>query len=195
MSVVSTSFWESVFSLCRAPLTTSLVSIFDEWQRAEGGIAANNPLNTTRPMRGSTRYNDAGVQDYPNAATGAAATAMTLLNGRYPAIVEAMRANKPLSAWSAAPIPAEVDTWGTHDFSNYLRHLPPEEDDMDAQEHQMLQDVWEAFFSAAAPNGPAPWSNVEIIRRQLVTVGAPYNLHPGPVPAAPAPPPPPPATT
>jgi hypothetical protein len=125
MGDVTNAFWESVFSLCRAPLTTNLIVIFTTWQHYEGGSARFNPLNTTRPANGSTPYNSAGVQQYASEASGASATALTLLNGRYPSIVAAMRADTPMDSWSIAPIPDEVDTWGTHGFATHLRTLTP----------------------------------------------------------------------
>jgi hypothetical protein len=142
-------------------------------------------------MSGSTPYNSVGVQNYTSAASGASATAMTLLNGRYSAVVAAMRADTPFDNWSVAPIPDEVDTWGTHGFATHLRSLTPQEDDMTPQQATQLQEVWEAMYAAAPPDGPALWNAVEIIRRQLTILGAPYALHPGPIPTPAAPPPPP----
>lgn len=183
MGAVNTAFWESVFSLCRAPLTTNLLTIFTTWQHYEGGNALNNPLNTERVMTGSRPYNTAGVQDYATETSGASATAMTLLNGRYPAVLAAMRANTPIDSWSVEPIPTEIDTWGTNGFATYLRTLTPQEDDMNAQQAQQLQEVWEAIYAAAPPDGPALWNALEIIRRQNTVLGAPYLMNPGPVPA------------
>ena len=72
------------------------------WVRHETSwppAAASNPLDSTLPEPGSTIFNTivlAGggvihVQNYPDAAEGAAATAATIANGHYPRIIAALR--------------------------------------------------------------------------------------------------------
>lgn len=50
----------------------------DAWQRAEGGTAKWNPLNTTFDLVGATDYNTAGVKNYSRPTWGVCATALTL---------------------------------------------------------------------------------------------------------------------
>jgi hypothetical protein len=51
--------------------------------------------------------------------------------------------------------------------------------DMTPAQAQMLQDLHDIFFLAAegstTPPGNAPWSNVEVLRRQNTDLGAPYS--------------------
>jgi hypothetical protein len=60
------------------------------------------------------------VWNYPDEKTGARATAETLKNGHYPAILAALRADKPIAAWHNAEIRGELNVWGTHGFSREL---------------------------------------------------------------------------
>lgn len=48
------------------------------WETAEGTSAKFNPLATTLRMKGSTKFNSVGVQDYPDLQTGLKATKQTL---------------------------------------------------------------------------------------------------------------------
>lgn len=180
-----------VCSLCHAPFTGNLTTVFETWQRFEGGDAAYNPLNTELVMRGSRPYNTAGVQSYVSAASGASATAQTLMNGRYNAILAAMRANTPIDSWSVAPIPAEIDTWGTHGFAAYLRQLTPaQEDDVTPQLAQMIVDIWDALFGPVpifGGEGVAKPNNLDIVRRAVSPYNAGYPVA-SPPPGTPPPP-------
>jgi len=99
------------------PVTAGGTAILVAWQACEGGVAAQqgfNPLNTTEPAPGSRPLpgNPAGVQLYPSAPVGVAATAATLTNGRYPTILAALRTGQPARLATAAGV-AEIATWGT----------------------------------------------------------------------------------
>lgn len=88
--------------------------LLDAWARAEGGTARYNPMNTTQPWPGATDYNSVHVRNYPSAAAGIAATAATLVNGRYDGIVRDMRAKASITARQIVlRNAAEFDTWGT----------------------------------------------------------------------------------
>jgi hypothetical protein len=119
---------QSVLTLIKAP-SDSLVNIrnLQTWQRYEGGTFRNNPLNTTRPMPGSTPQptEHDEVQNYADAASGIQATADSLLNGRYTAIVMKLRTAAPLPAWNDPSVLAQIDEWGTVDFAVYIRKLAP----------------------------------------------------------------------
>ena len=80
------------------------------WQAREGGGGANNPLNSTQTVAGSTALsgNPDGVQNYPNVAEGISATVITLRNGLYNDILMYLRSGRGftgvtlagLSKWS-----------------------------------------------------------------------------------------------
>lgn len=90
------------------PRTPANVSSLVAWQNREGGGGASNPLNSTEPAPGSTVFNSVGVQNYPDAAEGVAATAVTLRNGNYADVLAALasgqglcgRSFTGLSTWS-----------------------------------------------------------------------------------------------
>jgi hypothetical protein len=84
------------------------------WARAEGGSARYNPLNTTEPWPGATNYNSVGVKNYPSGATGIAATAATLVNGRYPGIVRDLRDGTKDARQIVTGNAVEFHTWGTN---------------------------------------------------------------------------------
>jgi hypothetical protein len=90
------------------------------WEAAEGTTAAWNPLATTMPAPGSTRFNAAGVQNYPSFDVGLDATVRTLRLRHYTAIVDALRRGAParqvLEAVAASP-------WGTGEAA--VRALEP----------------------------------------------------------------------
>lgn len=77
--------------------TARNITTFVAWGIAEGGWFHNdakyNPLNTTQPFHGSHPINSVGVQAYQSEKDGFAATAKTLKNGYYPAILDGLRKN------------------------------------------------------------------------------------------------------
>jgi hypothetical protein len=83
MGAVSDRFYERVLEGIGAPVSSNALTLMRAWQRAEGGSATFNPFNTTQRYGASTPYNKVGVQNYASEADGVAATAKTLLNGRY----------------------------------------------------------------------------------------------------------------
>ena len=112
-----TAFITAVLADLGAPATaadiTSLADWFPrEWPHWPPG-AANNPLDSILSAPGSTDFNTFGgglhVQNYPNAAEGAQATAQTLANGWYPQILAALRAGAGLCG--NPNLAAEFDTW------------------------------------------------------------------------------------
>src|SRR6266487_3335451 len=103
--------WErSLLRLIGAPTTSNNIRALHAWQRAEGGGARNNPLNTTQRWAGAGAYNSVGVRNYPNPQAGARATAHTLSLSPYSGIVQRLRSNSPpgqtLQALTNSP-------WGT----------------------------------------------------------------------------------
>ena len=75
--------WETaLLRRLRAPATKQNLRALAAWQRAEGGGASFNPLNTTQHSSGASNYNGVGVKNYRSPGQGTVATAQTLLNGR-----------------------------------------------------------------------------------------------------------------
>lgn len=110
MAGYSRAWAEAVLRAIRAPVTPNNVQLLDAWSRAEGGRAANNPLNTTQAAPGATNMNSAGVKNYPSPAAGVAATVATLTNGRYGTILSNLRANAPATQTARA---IAASPWGT----------------------------------------------------------------------------------
>lgn len=94
-----------------APVTEANLAFLNAWQRAEGGTARYNPLNTTQTWAGATAYNSVGVRNYPNARAGIQATVKTLLNGHYAAIVNGLKSGASAADLARA---VEASPWGTH---------------------------------------------------------------------------------
>ena len=104
------AFYQAVLRGIGAPWNGATQRFVYAWRQAEGGSARYNPFNTTQRMTGSVAYNRVGVQSYPDAATGVAATVKTLLNGRYAGLVSALRAGASVSAMADA---LAASPWGT----------------------------------------------------------------------------------
>lgn len=90
------------------------------WQVAEGGDADWNPLNSTLKLPGSTDYNSAGVQNYPRALHGIAATILTITGPPhgalyYPGLLGALQSGGDLAAEEIVnQHSAEIEKWGTN---------------------------------------------------------------------------------
>lgn len=93
-----------------APVTPQNLLFVNDWARAEGGSAANNPFNTTQGAPGASSYNSVGVRNYGSPQQGIQATVQTLQNGRYGPIIQALQQGS--SARSAAQALAS-SPWGT----------------------------------------------------------------------------------
>lgn len=87
--------------------------LLDAWQKAEGGEARWNPLNTKLKLYGSTAYNTAEVQNYARPTEGVCATALTLVNGYYPGILGDLQAGTKTAEQIVADRGAQIQTWGT----------------------------------------------------------------------------------
>lgn len=130
MGTVPNSFMQNVLAQIRAPQSPVNISNLQKWQRYEGGTFTWNPLNTTRPEPGSVPgpplpgSHDA-VQNYPNAAVGERATADSLMNGRYTAILVKLWHSNPLPLWNDPSVLEQIETWGTVGFAAYIRSIAP----------------------------------------------------------------------
>jgi hypothetical protein len=114
-----TAYIRAVLADLHAPDTDADVASVKEWVRHETPwppVAANNPLDSTLPEPGATWFNTLPdglhVQNYPNAAEGAAATAATIANGRYPHILAGLTSGAGVCGTAAAD---DFATWsGTY---------------------------------------------------------------------------------
>lgn len=87
------AFADAVLNAAGLPVTQANVNFMLAWMNREGTAASFNPLATTERIPGSVPLpgNSAGVQQYADLATGAQATARTLLNGNYGDVVAALK--------------------------------------------------------------------------------------------------------
>lgn len=129
MGAVPNNFMANVLAQLKAPQTTVNIQSLQTWRQFEGGTALWNPLDTTEYRPGATPYNTFGgnlhVWNYPNAAVGEEATASTLKNGQYTAILVKLWDSAPLPLWNDPSVLEQLDTWGTHGFAAYIRTLQP----------------------------------------------------------------------
>lgn len=100
-----------------------VVRLFTAWQKAEGGTATFNPLNTTNHVKDAfgawqgADYNKIGVCNYQSSFYGISATAATLLAGDYDSLVDALRTADATGVTAETLVEnhrAELKTWGTN---------------------------------------------------------------------------------
>ena len=93
------------------------------WRQHEGARATYNPFNTTQKASGATNYNSVGVKNFINRSQGLKATLQTLNNGKYGAILTAIKnikndedINKAMQAvndspWGSNFVPVNYKSW------------------------------------------------------------------------------------
>jgi peptidoglycan hydrolase CwlO-like protein len=100
------------------PLTADNVVAVVAWEMAEGGhwynTAYYNPLNTTQSMPGATVFNSVGVKAYTSWAQGLRASVITIRNGYYGGILDALRRGNDAQAVADA---VAASPWGTGSFT------------------------------------------------------------------------------
>jgi len=100
------------------PLTADNVAAVVAWEMAEGGhwynTAYYNPLNTTQSMPGATVFNSVGVKAYTSWAQGLKASVITIRNGLYGGILDALRRGNDAQAVADA---VAASPWGTGSFT------------------------------------------------------------------------------
>jgi peptidoglycan hydrolase CwlO-like protein len=105
----------------RFPVTADNIAAVTAWEMAEGGhwynTAYYNPLNTTQSMPGATVFNSVGVKAYTSWKQGLEATMITLKNGYYGGILDALKRGNDSEAVARA---VGASPWGTGDFSRLL---------------------------------------------------------------------------
>lgn len=102
-----------------APINEVTLDVCWTWARRESEpydpMHINNPLDSTWGMPGASPWNSFGdgehVWIYADVQDGITATVLTLLDGRYPIILDHLRRSVPRTQWQDAC--AELGTWGT----------------------------------------------------------------------------------
>ena len=100
------------------PITADNVAALVAWEMAEGGHWYNtayfNPLNTTQSMPGATVFNSVGVKAYTSWEQGLKASVITLRNGYYGGILDALSRGNDAQAVANA---VAASPWGTGSFT------------------------------------------------------------------------------
>lgn len=120
----------------KAPVTTENIAFMYAWRECENslGVTANfycnNPFNTTwnldpkgvvfcsEQSKMYCRKNSAGVKSYKNINYGIEATVKTIVGGKYPNLLNALRnseVNKMNCLQIAQSLKGDLNTWGTQD--------------------------------------------------------------------------------
>ncbi len=129
-----TTFFDAVLQDLNINPTPQDVSVLSTMAAGESSgylLGQNNPLASTQLAPGSfslpgsafsSGVNSANVQGYSSQASGEQATAATLANGNYPAILDNLRISAPNSAYApGTPAAANLMTWqggSTEDVTN-----------------------------------------------------------------------------
>jgi hypothetical protein len=106
-------FDRRILAALDAPATKENLRFLQAWAACEGGNARNNPFNTTLRLAGSTPYNRAGVQHFPDPLAGLAATLLTLRLSYYRPLVAALVAGNHDAERITELGAAALKTWGT----------------------------------------------------------------------------------
>ena len=116
--VTQITWAQAVLKSLGMPITADNVAAVVAWEMAEGGhwynTAYYNPLNTTQSMPGATIFNSVGVKAYTSWAQGLKATVITLHNGYYGGILEALSRGNDAQAVADA---VAASPWGTGSFN------------------------------------------------------------------------------
>lgn len=91
IELTDADFYKALLQGLGAKVTEEKIKFLEAWRQGEGGQAKNNPFNTTKGVAGATKYNSAGVRNYPDRVTGLYATIHTLNLSYYKDIVNLLR--------------------------------------------------------------------------------------------------------
>jgi hypothetical protein len=127
-AVTLTDFMAAVLARIGAPASAVNLAVLNGIAKSEGtGLSIWNPLDTTQGTSsdpGAGNYNSVGVKVFTNANAGIQATAETLLNGYYDAIVTGLREQQPLSYYTTGAAAHQLGIWqGGGDNSVAVRTL------------------------------------------------------------------------
>lgn len=120
------AFFTAVLNQMKYVASPWRLEFFREWTAFESGrgewAADWNPLNTTqhmpndRDLNGDPNQNGGNpVREYPDFATGVAATVKTLTNGYYPLVVQSIHEQRIVPGMTA-----NIRVWGSTSFANYI---------------------------------------------------------------------------
>ena len=116
--VTQITWAQAVLKSLGLPVTADNVAAMVAWEMAEGGhwynTAYYNPLNTTQSMPGATVFNSVGVKAYTSWAQGLKATVITMHNGFYGGILDALSRGNDAQAVADA---VAASPWGTGSFT------------------------------------------------------------------------------
>ena len=124
------AFFSDVLRRIDVPVTDANLAWFLKWQSfeqsPEGPDAEWNPLNTTRDwdeygvhvVTIAPDFNSVGVKRFARREAGIIATAATLMNGLYPAILLALKTSHFTPSFELA---ADLARWGTTGFAAFVR--------------------------------------------------------------------------
>lgn len=106
-------FYKAILRGLGVKETPEKIKFLKAWRQGEGGMAKNNPFNTTKHIAGTvdTRYNSKGVRNYPDRKTGIEATVKTLALSYYKEIVDLLKKDD-VTAHQLAHTKA-LKKWGT----------------------------------------------------------------------------------
>lgn len=106
-------FYRDVYAGLGVQPTEDLLRFMRAWRLAEGGRAAWNPFNTKWKRGKASDYIPNGVANYPDRATGLAATLGTLRLRYYADLRSRMAAGAPAVDVASS---ADLKVWGTGDL-------------------------------------------------------------------------------
>jgi murein DD-endopeptidase MepM/ murein hydrolase activator NlpD/peptidoglycan hydrolase-like protein with peptidoglycan-binding domain len=106
-------FYVSILKLLEAPVSDENLKFLKAWRQAEGGIANNNPFNTTMNLPKDDKisnYNSIGVKNYSTPNFGVEATVRTLSLPYYKCIVDGLKNDIGAQKISECP---DMMVWST----------------------------------------------------------------------------------
>jgi hypothetical protein len=109
-------FYKAILKKLGVRETPEKIKFLQAWRQGEGGLARNNPFNTSKHVPGTldTKYNSHGVRNYPDRQTGLEATVATLKLSHYKEIVDLLK-DDTVTAHDLAYTSA-LKKWGTGDM-------------------------------------------------------------------------------
>ncbi len=130
--------------------TFERVHAITAWAAAENTQAAYNPLATTYAVYGATDFNSANVRNFVTLSDGLAASLLTIGNGLYTKIFDAIYSNSSLAIANAI----DSSPWGTHGVAEVLANAIGE---IDIEMSNSIATAWIPTLANLAPvSEPTP---------------------------------------
>lgn len=113
--MITNSFILSFLNSLSLTPTANRVNFLRAWSASEGGSAQNNPFNTTWNMDslGGSKYNSAGVRNYPNEDIGVKANSQTIKGGSFKPIYDILVSDKHVDEAGGPALINAFGLWGT----------------------------------------------------------------------------------